>query len=220
MSFRVVFLSLAQHEITCTANQHWDEINMKCSLSVRSFFFFFWLLHLWAGHCLKCTRQNQFVRRRTCTCRAPGRLAETTGTRSKWYNRSQRRPGVWAAFGWSGLCRHTRCHSNNGAGVMGPILSTMNTGMKHNRHCSICCVADDARRDLCGRWSGERHQHIIQESSKKIQGMTERPRKIIMNDVFSSLKIDSYINIYIFLNSEFHRLPFRSLMWRIRTTVS
>lgn len=89
MSFRVVFFSLAQHEITCTANQHWDEINMKCGLSVRSFFFFFWLLHLWAGHCLKCTRQNQFVRRRTCTCRAPGRLAETTGTRSKWYNRSQ-----------------------------------------------------------------------------------------------------------------------------------
>lgn len=89
MSFRVVFLSLAQHEITCTANQHWDEINMKCSLSVRSFFFFFWLLHLWAGHCLKCTRQNQFVRRHTCTCRAPGRLAETTGTRSKLYNRSQ-----------------------------------------------------------------------------------------------------------------------------------
>lgn len=107
MSFRVVSFSLAQHEITCTANQHWDEINMKCGLSVRSFFFFFWLLHLWAGHCLKCTRQNQFVRRRTCTCRAPGRLAETTGTRSKWYNRSQRRPGVWAAFGWSGLCRHT-----------------------------------------------------------------------------------------------------------------
>lgn len=89
MSFRVVFFSLAQHEITCTANQHWDEINMKCGLSVRSFFFFFWLLHLWAGHCLKCTRQNQFVHRRTCTCRAPGRLAETTGTRSKWYNRSQ-----------------------------------------------------------------------------------------------------------------------------------
>lgn len=41
MSFRVVFFSLAQHEITCTANQHWDEINMKCGLSVRSFFFFF-----------------------------------------------------------------------------------------------------------------------------------------------------------------------------------